>query len=64
MQTMKNGAGEPQLEEESSSFAEGAVRCGFKDDCFIVSGEEPQGNEGLGNWAHSTINEEKVGIHM
>ena len=24
------GAGEPELEEESSSFAEGAVRCGFK----------------------------------
>ena len=38
MQTMKNGAGEPELEEESSSFAEGAVRCGFKDNCFIVSG--------------------------
>ena len=64
MQTMKNGAGEPELEEESSSFAEGAVRCGFKDNCFIVSGEEPQGNEGLGNSARRSINEEKLGIHM
>ena len=55
------GAGGLELEEDSSSGIPNAVRCGFKENCSFMSGEQP---DRTGEEPHSTTEADKGVWHM